>query len=163
MESRESCDMIRQPNEDACLDGPPGSYFFDTAKDGQRRLWFVLPNGHTGVINIRPVTADNAGQPSWEWRRCERDPHAVSSQRRDVAWLVHPWPHGELLMDAVLDRVAEQAIKMDRLPLALIATCALCGERTESFSLHRMDPAPRHAKGCVLFGFAPITKGNDNG
>ena len=66
-ETRESCDMIRQPTEDACLDGPPGSYFFDVAASGQRRLWFVLPNGHTGVINIRPVVASEAAHPSWEW------------------------------------------------------------------------------------------------
>jgi hypothetical protein len=55
----------------------------------------------------------------------------------------------------LLERVYEQAIKFDRLPLALIAVCALCGERTESFSLHRMDPPVRHKPGCVLFGWEP--------
>jgi hypothetical protein len=56
-------------------------------------------------------------------------------------------------MDAILDRVAQQAIKLDRRPLALLATCALCGVVTESFSLRRMDPSPRHEKDCILHGY----------
>ena len=58
-------------------------------------------------------------------------------------------------MDALLDRVAAQAIEFDRRPLALLATCKLCGRITESFSLRRMDPAPRHHDTCVLYGFTP--------
>lgn len=54
----------------------------------------------------------------------------------------------------VLERVEKQAIEFDRQPLALIATCKLCGRITESFSLHRMDPAPRHHDDCVLYGYA---------
>jgi hypothetical protein len=63
-------------------------------------------------------------------------------------------PESILAVLETLERVEKQAIKFDRRPLALIATCVLCGESTESFSLHRMDPSPRHAKGCVLDGFA---------
>jgi len=53
----------------------------------------------------------------------------------------------------ILERVEKQAIEFDRRPLALLATCKLCGRITESFSLHRMDPAPRHHDDCVLYGF----------
>jgi hypothetical protein len=63
---------------------------------------------------------------------------------------VHRKPRSELL-----DKVAAQAIRLDRRPLALLAYCVLCGEDTESFSLHRMDPPPRHAKTCVLYGYTP--------
>jgi hypothetical protein len=58
-------------------------------------------------------------------------------------------------MNAILDRVFDQAIQLDRRPLALLARCALCGVVTESFSLHRMDPKPRHEKDCVLYGYEP--------
>ena len=64
-------------------------------------------------------------------------------------------PESILAHLSLLEKVWEQAIKFDRMPLALIATCALCGERTESFSLRRMDPPPRHRPGCVLFGWEP--------
>lgn len=112
-ETRESCDMIRQPTEDACLDGPPGSYFFDVAASGQRRLWFVLPNGHTGVINIRPVVASEEAHPSWEWNGDDvaSDPDAIGSLRRHVAWLLYSRSHGELLMDANALEVALRKIR----------------------------------------------------
>lgn len=55
----------------------------------------------------------------------------------------------------ILDKVHEQAIEIDRRPLALLATCKLCGRVTDSFSLHRMDPLPRHHDDCVLYGFVP--------
>lgn len=54
----------------------------------------------------------------------------------------------------VLERVEKQAIEFNRQPLALIATCKLCGRITESSSLHRMDPAPRHHDDCVLYSYA---------
>jgi hypothetical protein len=52
-------------------------------------------------------------------------------------------------------KVYAQAIEFDRRPLALLATCKLCGRITESFSLRRMDPAPRHHDDCVLAGYEP--------
>ena len=55
----------------------------------------------------------------------------------------------------ILERVEKQAIEFDRRPLALLATCKLCGRITESFSLHRMDPTPGHHDDCVLYGFTP--------
>lgn len=48
------------------------------------------------------------------------------------------------------DRVSERAVEINRYPLALFAVCRLCSKRTDSLSLHRMDPAPRHAKDCPL-------------
>jgi hypothetical protein len=48
------------------------------------------------------------------------------------------------------DRVAARAIIETRHPLALFAVCSLCGKRTDSLRLHRMDPAPRHNRGCPL-------------
>jgi hypothetical protein len=63
---------------------------------------------------------------------------------------IHVKPRSELL-----DRVAEQAIRFDRCPLALISHCVLCGEHTESMSLHRMEPPTRHTKTCVLYGYEP--------
>lgn len=48
------------------------------------------------------------------------------------------------------DRVYASAISYRRQPLALIATCVLCDERTESMSLHKMDPTPRHKPECPL-------------
>jgi len=63
------------------------------------------------------------------------------------------------MSNELLDKVAKQAIKFDRRPLALIAECALCGERTDSFSLRRTDPEPRHAVGCVLYGYSTPSGG----
>lgn len=48
------------------------------------------------------------------------------------------------------DAVAERAVRYTRLPLALLAHCALCGMETESMSLHRMDPPPQHKADCPL-------------
>jgi len=49
-----------------------------------------------------------------------------------------------------LASIIDEAIHYDKRPLALIATCKLCGEQTESFYLARMDPAPRHHIDCAL-------------
>lgn len=48
------------------------------------------------------------------------------------------------------DRVAERAIIETRHPLALFAVCSLCAKRTDSLSLHRMDPESQHNNGCPL-------------
>jgi Family of unknown function (DUF6527) len=85
----QSCDMVRQPDEDACLDGPPGSFFFDTAQNGQKRMWHVLPNGDTGVINIRPTVAGEAQHPSWQWDGNEDKPTLTPSVHLPGRW--HGW------------------------------------------------------------------------
>lgn len=83
-------------------------------------------------------------------RRLDRFPQDV---RCTCPTEVHHKPRSELL-----DKVAAQAVRFDRRPLALIARCVLCGEDTESFKLHRMDPSPRHAKTCVLYGYQADTE-----
>lgn len=47
--------------------------------------------------------------------------------------------------------VRKRAVEITRYPLALFAVCKLCGKRTDSFSLHRMDPEPWHEKDCPLW------------
>jgi hypothetical protein len=37
-------------------------------------MWFVLPDGNTGLVNIRPVIAGNEAHPSWEWDGNEEKP-----------------------------------------------------------------------------------------
>lgn len=46
--------------------------------------------------------------------------------------------------------VEERAIRYIRSPLSLTALCNLCGETTQSMSIHRMDPPTRHVKDCPL-------------
>lgn len=78
----ESCDMIRQPDYDTCLDGPPGSFYISKADgpDDQAWFWFVLPgNGGGGCIRLRPLTAHEAGNPSWQWDGNEDKPTLTPS------------------------------------------------------------------------------------
>jgi Family of unknown function (DUF6527) len=85
----QSCDMVRQPNVDAVLDGPPGSFCFDVSEKGQRRLWFVQPDGNTGVINIRPVVAGEDSHPFWQWDGNEDKPTLAPSVHQPGIW--HGW------------------------------------------------------------------------
>jgi hypothetical protein len=48
------------------------------------------------------------------------------------------------------DAVLVRAIELTRHPLALIATCKLCGRRTESSRVAYMDPDPQHEGDCPL-------------
>jgi Family of unknown function (DUF6527) len=75
----QSCDMIRQTDDDAALEGPPGSFCITTAASGQRIMWFVLPDGNTGAINLRPVVSGNEPHPSWEWDGNENKPTLAPS------------------------------------------------------------------------------------
>lgn len=85
----ESCDMIRHTDVESCLGGPPGSFFFDISETGQKRLWFVLPNGESGVINIRPVVAGQEAHPSWGFDGNEDKPSLLPSVHCVGRW--HGW------------------------------------------------------------------------
>lgn len=49
------------------------------------------------------------------------------------------------------ESVRERAVTFTRYPLALFAICSLCGKRTDSMSIRRMDPEPQHEKDCPLW------------
>jgi len=54
-------------------------------------------------------------------------------------------------LETFFDRVASKAIDIHRYPLALFAVCKLCGKRTDSDALAKMDPVPGHYKECPLY------------
>lgn len=81
-----SCDMTRQADDDAALEGPPGSFCIELTASGQRVMWFVLPNGESGVINLRPVIEANAAHPSWEWDGNEDKPTLQPSVHLPGRW-----------------------------------------------------------------------------
>jgi len=62
--------------------------------------------------------------------------------------LASNWRLIDLLTDRY-DRLRQSCIKFQRAPLALIATCAICDERTESDSIHYMTRQPQHREGCA--------------
>lgn len=53
--------------------------------------------------------------------------------------------------DDFRQQVEERAVRYIRSPLALTALCNLCGETTQSMSVHRMDPPTRHVTDCPLY------------
>jgi hypothetical protein len=85
----DSCNMIRQSNEDAALDGPPGSFHISLTSSGQRVMWHVLPDGTAGAINLRPTAPGNETHPSWEWDGNEDKPTLQPSVHLPGRW--HGW------------------------------------------------------------------------
>lgn len=85
----ESCDMVRQSSYDGVVDGPNGSFFIQTYSNGQKAMYFKLPNGGDGVINLRPVISPNEEHPSWEWDGNEDKPTLYPSVHQVGVW--HGW------------------------------------------------------------------------
>jgi hypothetical protein len=85
----ESCVMIRTDDDESIWDGTagPGSFFIDAdPTNGQRRMWFVTPDGQSGVINLRPVAPGNEAHPSWEWDGDENRPTLTPSVHAPGRW-----------------------------------------------------------------------------
>jgi hypothetical protein len=59
----DSCVMILQPDDEAVMDGPVGSYYIKSTPTG-RIMFIKLPDGSASIINLRPT--QSAG-PSWEY------------------------------------------------------------------------------------------------
>lgn len=79
----ESCDMIRCSDDDAVLDGPPGSFYIaDT--EGGKVMWLKLPDGAASAINLRPYKPDIGA--SWEWDGNENKPTLTPSVHRVGSW-----------------------------------------------------------------------------
>lgn len=107
----QSCDMIRVFDDEPIWDGTaaPGSFFIDAdPTSGQRRMWFVTPDGQSGVIQS---TAYCRGQRSASVmgmgrQRRQAYPYTFCACAGPLARLVPQWPHGELLMTiAMLHRL----------------------------------------------------------
>lgn len=89
-ENRESCDMTRQSNMDAALDGAPGSFYIAKREGEQTWMWFLLPGkGGGGCIRLRPLLPGHAGEPSWEWDGNEDKPTLTPSVHCVGIW--HGW------------------------------------------------------------------------
>lgn len=79
----ESCDMVRCHDDDAVLDGPPGSFYITETEAG-KVMWLKLPDGVASAINLRPHMADTG--PNWEWDGNEDKPTLTPSVHRVGSW-----------------------------------------------------------------------------
>lgn len=84
----DSCDMIRKPNDEAALDGEPGSFCIEVMPSGQRVMWHVLPDGSAGMLRLRPIVG-GVDHPSWVWDGNEDKPTLVPSVHLPGRW--HGW------------------------------------------------------------------------
>lgn len=82
----QSCDMIRQADDEAALEGPPGSFCIETMASGQRVMWHILPDGNAGMLRLRPIVDSGEAHPSWEWDGNEDKPTLQPSVHLPGRW-----------------------------------------------------------------------------
>lgn len=87
----QSCDMTRVASTEPFWEqvAKPGDFHIETDEGGQRQMWFCLPDGGNGVINLRPVLPPNQAHPSWEWDGNEDKPTLTPSVHQPGVW--HGW------------------------------------------------------------------------
>lgn len=90
-ENRMSADMVRLTSDEPFWDctASTGSFYIGTDQNGQRQMWFCLPDGNVGCINLRPIVPPNPEHPSWEWDGNEEKPTLTPSVHLPGRW--HGW------------------------------------------------------------------------
>jgi hypothetical protein len=85
----DSCDMVRQPNVEAVMNGPIGSFCIrnwtdnDHAYDrGWKHIWLKLPDGAVSALYLN----DSPREPRWQWDGNEDKPTLTPSVHRIEGW-----------------------------------------------------------------------------
>jgi hypothetical protein len=105
----------------------------------------VYPDDHERVIRERDDAIACAVKAADMWRETAKDRDEWKEQHENLLAI-------QRSLQAELFKLRRACIEVDRLPLALISRCRICGAKTESLKLAYHTHAVTHRKGCPLRG-----------